>query len=517
MDLYFQPNDEQAVEHGEVAEPPEWLPFYEDVHPVPMYSYHDEAAQPCYDDVPIHQDEILAVARLFEWAKIQLQEEHAAVTSQPEVFEEGMLEMVAGFFRNPRSEDTGHTQLEVVTAPTAFPALGQEHTCHCWMIQEASMLTPAEAVVVKVLFESYRSLGGGVLITNEGIEGRLLTTRGNRRYYLVPSIPPCGCTDYGLFSATTCHLSEGDYEVGHDVIHHATFHGSRNNLGKLEPMSVHVHKHVDALLREGLHDDGIPPCHHRAPVRVERYHGPTLVRNYVPLSKRLLQPVRQVEGRSQHDDLAEKFHYLIDIRIRTYENQFGARVIGDDWHDCTNKVQTEWFAPFSGSADHTPVRTNDIVLPKCVKRRYKTLSSLLARAASVYGGKILIDKSFEASSYQEWAEMNQRRYELANELSHTDRVRAMPQVARTWLKTADAKHRLNRIVRKHLTDPAGAQRLLSEFNSFFVRVMGGSPIEIPVHLLLSAQKALEREDELRRKQNIASTARKFVPGRGLQA
>jgi len=492
------------------------LPSYEDVVPVPLYEEVDPLPLVIYDDVPITSYELALASSGFNWVYIILTDllPTTIVTPEPD--------WVFPLIDLPHFFDVVGTDARVnppqdAVRPTAFPRLGEEHTCDCWNMLGGPFATrPIELYCMRTLFAEYKSIGGIALLDHLGRESREVTVRDHRRHYLTYVPQPCGCGKMEYSSATTCHMTVGVGFDGHDVTHHASINGAYNNNGKFIINNIHCHDTRGAIMREGLNDNHLPPCHHRAHLRDEVYKGP-VVAGYIPLSRRLVSSTEQVDRKYLHNDWADEYYGLLEIRIRTYQSQFGSRTIGADWHECVASVTSLWYQGYPEGADQTVVQSGDITLPRCVKRRYKSLSSKLARAAMAYGGKIKIDKSFEAATYQEWYEMDLQRYELAASMSNTDIVRSCNQTAQLWLRTADAKHRLNRVVRASSAGSEDIDKELSKFNFFFVNIIGGKPLKLPQQLIESARKSLERSAELKAKQLAASQARVYVRGYGMMS
>jgi len=498
---------------GEVSwQPYGETPSYEDANPVPPYAQYDWDPLPNYDDVPITAMEVQEAVSQFSWVHFDL----TRAPSVPTVPESGPdysgIDLI-GFFDIVREENSASTAQGWIGS--AFPSLGSEDTCSCWMIQPASPLSPREIFAIKTLFEEYKTLGAGIFLDHDGAEGRVLSTVGVRRHWLIERIVACGCREIQYFSAHECHVHDGTFLHGHDMIHHATINGALSNIGKFEIMNIHVFDRSGIAIRAGIEDNHLPPCHHRALLRREVYTGPREVRNYVPLATRLATVNPEPRRKPLDNKWAEQFYGLIDIRVATYQNQFGSRQVGQDWHDVVDLVHNAWFEPYPDGSDASLVHTGEFDLPRCVKRRYKHLCSKLAVVAKTYGGKILADKAFDARNYQEWKEMNARRYELAEEMSNSEIAKSLPAHARLWLKTADAKHRLNRVVRTSLSDPARSVRMMKDFNQFFVNIIGGQSLKLPQAAIEKARANMEREARLRQIQIDGRDARQYVPGLGM--
>lgn len=468
-----------------------------------------------YDSLAVTETEIAIGARKFSWVMVEFEE--LGPLAKYSTIDDADLECLdlGKFWSSDQLVSRNPPRL--VSEPTAFPRLGDLETCQCWMIQEASKLCPREQFVIKLLFENWRELGAGLMVDHEGREGRVLTTTNTHRVFLVDSVSPCGCMQILIYSATTCHFGKEVGLVGHQLKHHLTVNGAYSSLGKFELINIHVYDRGLNGLRDIDDDSHLPSCHHKADLSFKAYRGPRGAKDYIPLRDRLARSSDQVERKTQHNDWAEEFWYLVDIRIATYHEQFRDRVVGRDWHDCVLSAKDTWFGPYPESADATIVHTTDISLPKCVKRRYKSVCGQLARTAYKYGGKILVEKSNGAKTYQEWVEMDRRRYELADTISRSDLVASCSQTARAWLKSANAKHMLNKVVYAALDDPVASEKYLKTFNSYFVNVMKGKALPIPKHLILAARQNQLQRQALHARQLEARDARVYVPGQGLVA
>jgi hypothetical protein len=390
--------------------------------------------------------------------------------------------------------------------PTAFPVLGADETCSCWMFGETHKLTDRKHLVATTkLFLPGTIKGLGAIGTAEDFSEYVLIPgiHDNKRHFFVFDSSPCGCWSAILYSATTCHLTTGlGLTDGHDVRQLASFNfkvieGSNQFI--LNSSHQYALINLPGLNIDDMDDLTVPRCHHtvssKAPIAPKGYtrlaprrfigsdSGAKIKVDLVQLAQ-INAP--EIASSSHQDPISSNWSEVVgpwtpnlEARISDHWRAIGNKTVTSAWHDAIANAWAIWEEPI-GQVDTARMKQSghDLV-PEIVKSRYRRCKKLLNKAAIPFKATIKADKSFDATTYQEWAEQERRRYEDIEAMSATQAVKASNSVARAWLKTANAKHQMAAVVRAMVSDEDYGKYLLQRMNNYFVNNLKGVKLTLP--------------------------------------
>jgi len=371
---------------------------------------------------------------------------------------------------------------------TAYPILGDERTCDCWMVQETQLISGPFSVASRVwLKKEYRGLGATASLL--GYPDALLVSKQPNEWLFMSKVhQSCGCCFVSIHSAHSCHVTdEVSFESGHNVKTIATMIMAHGHI-KWEIGLVYGFLQHDSVINN-LVDGGEPHC----PCATTQ-NTPTVGHPWKP--KRLTaNPTSDLEDMTVSKAVEFYANHITSL-VRQYESLAGNRP-KPGWDDLVNDIWGLWWSKYPSTADVTMKVSRHEQLPQCVKARIKAIEKRLSKSMGAIGVKIARDRAFETETYQEWVEMETRRYETANEMSRSDQVRSLPQSAQEWLKSSAAKHQLNTLVRAMINDPHYGIVLKERFDKSFI-YHGGKALPLPKPILervrLTRQRNMEQAE-----------------------
>lgn len=368
---------------------------------------------------------------------------------------------------------------------TAYPVLGDERTCDCWMVQETQLVSGPFSVAGRVwLRKELRGLGAPASLL--GFPDALLVSKQSNEWLFMSKIDQlCGCCFVSIHSAHSCHVTDDvSFESGHSVKTIATMIMAHDHIKWQIGLTYGFLEHSSVL--NNVVDGGEPhcPC---AETQIETTAGPS----WKP--KRLMVSRTSDLEDATVSKATEFYANHITSLIRQYESLAGNRP-KPGWDDLVNDVWGLWWSKYPSTADVTMKVSRHEQLPQCVKARIKAIEKRLSKSMGAIGVKIARDRAFETETYQEWVEMETRRYETANEMSRSEQVRSLPQSAQEWLKSSAAKHQLNTLVRAMINDPSYGYVLKERFDKSFI-YHGGKALPLPKPILERVRITRQRNVE----------------------
>lgn len=471
MDVFFEQLRQRDREAGEFhfAEPAQILhdrlediPEYYDVfEPAPAYDASGRPPLWALFDGSLLDDAYVGIFEMFELADVVVR------------------------FQAILRRQLAIAHLPAQHTATAYPILGDERTCGCWMVQETQLVSGPFSVAGRVwLQKEHRGLGAPASLLGYP-DALLVLKRPNEWLFMSKAHQSCGCCFVSIHSAHSCHVTdEVSFESGHNVKTIATMIMAHDHIkwqiGLMYGFSEHssiMNSHVGG---------GEPHC----PCGTAQVTS-TAASAWRP-RRLMVSPVSDLES-DMVSKAVEFYANHITSLVRQYESLAGNRP-KPGWDELVNDIWDLWWSKYPSTADVTMKVSRHEQLPQCVKARIKAIEKKLSKNMGAIGVKIARDRSFDTETYQEWAEMETRRYETANEMSRSDQVRSLPQSAQEWLKSSAAKHQLNTLVRAMINDPSYGIVLKERFDKSFM-YHGGRALPLPKPILERVRITRQRNAE----------------------
>lgn len=425
--------------------------------------------------------------------------------------------------KGPEEKQDPPAPPSALSIPTAFPNLGQDSTCNCIAYQGPQLTRGVNNLISRMVWGK-TGLHTGVhnpgWLMDSGIEYLRIGSDSKRHFVLEQHPQECGCLTVVLSSFTECHLVlEQSFKEGHDYVTHLTFNCSLNTLHNSFQLN-NVWGQNDQKFPDfaGELDNHLPSCPHKAAIKHEVYRGPRGPQlppievqkedKFIKRERDLLLPHLSSPLPRREQDmitvLLKKWRDLLSIRIREHDRLLGGRA-PENWETVVQEVNERWWDIPQISPNFDLVRMEHHEVPHFIKRRLKTHFKTLSIAAGSKG-KILANHSFDAQSYQEWEEMDLRRYEDLHELSKSQRVKASSQTAQIWLRTDAAKHWYARVCRLLASNNPYGSKEFDKFNKVF-KAYGGLELSHPALTIERIQKREAGFHENRERQLAATSYR----------
>lgn len=454
----FQFNEPAQIPHDRLEDIPEYYDLFE---PAPAYDAFDRPPVWSLFDGTLVDDAYVGIFEMFDLADVVVR------------------------FQSILRRQLAIAHLPARHTATAYPALGDERTCGCWMIQETQLISGPFSVASRVwLRKEHRGLGAPASLLGYP-DSLLVAKQPNEWLFMSKTHQPCGCCFVSIHSAHSCHVTnEASFENGHNVKTIATMIMAHDHIKWQIGLMYGFFEHT--LVVNNLIDRGEPQC----PCGNARI-TPIVGSPWKP--RRLMaNPTSDLEDATVSKAVEFYANHITSL-VRQYESLAGNRP-KPGWDDLVNDVWGLWWSKYPSTADVTMKVSRHEQLPQCVKARIKAIEKRLSKSMGAIGVKIARDRSFETQTYQEWVEMETRRYETANEMSRSDQVRSLPQSAQEWLKSSAAKHQLNTLVRAMINDPPYGNVLKERFDKSFI-YHGGKALPLPKPILERVRITRQRNAE----------------------
>jgi hypothetical protein len=389
---------------------------------------------------------------------------------------------------------------------TAFPSLNTTDTCSCIHQQSAQPIKGVMNKGVKAIFRDKHLVGFYMpLITESSVEYVVTKTfkkkpSGSEVFLSIRQKPRswhsrvCNAESYEIVERLACHLASGHgLDDGHAANVIYTFSCDDTGINSLVPKFAENDNHYDLSYDEASLNYPACPCQ----------AGLALEAKYSVRRSHFTSPL--VAGRVLTSAEASLARSLLAISTAEYWKQLNGRPMPIKLADVIDEADKEIYALVPPTAKEEEVKIRHHVMPHFLKRRIKRWESLVAREARLHGLIILKDHSFDAKSYQEWCEMECRRYEDAETMSYSERVCSSNQGAQLYLRGSYARHEMARIVRTWVRDESRGQAMFAKFNEDFVKYHHGNHLIMPAPLI--AKIARERAQLVIREQDMSEQLR----------
>jgi len=431
-------------------------------------------------------------------------------------------------------------------AHTAFPVLGGEETCDCWMIQEAQMKSPANWWARFLIADKYMR-SSLIPFFHAELDGWLFKKPASGLNYVLHPTPhqqECFVETWSVSTLSYCHLGlDPSFKAGHSfsevlrleatavgelIFYHIagdipSYFYQNLELTKASPLCkcTSIRKPMSTRLQAQLEHKLTfsDKTWLRRTDRAKNLDYYTQPRNVVPTGTKMLSGVRRRgDGLTEEEEaIYQVLEAQFEGRVREYYRLIGSRSYSKEFDERVEEYRSEFLRRSWVKGDERVVRFMDLEIPNWMKARNRQITrGLETLARREFKISIKNPKGFEeATTYQEWLELETRRYEDALAMSRSERVRALPQLAREYLKGAQAKHQIANIVRVSVQDPGEGERLLSVFNARFVKFFQGEVLPLAEDTLAKIQRERTRYLEMKAKNLSAIDERNWMEAQNL--